>query len=135
MLIKRHSYQNYQNVNADSLVDFICLHFNHCRDIGEFPQELKHADTMPVHKKKEKKWYRPVSIHPKKTPQVQNRYLGVLIDLSFQGIKRLFVLSFKDDDCRKSYKQHYLPTVEMKDYYVVIDRRNFFDRPITPYQK
>ena len=71
----------------------------------------------------------------KKTPQVQNRYLGVLIDLSFQGIKRLFVLSFKDDDGRKSYKQHYLPTVEMKDYYVVIDRRNFFDRPITPYQK
>ena len=30
------------------------------------------------------------------TEQAQNRYLDILIDPSFQGINRLFVLSFKD---------------------------------------
>ena len=48
----------------------------------------------------------------KTTNQVQNRYLDFLIDPSFQGVNRLFVLSFKDDDGRESRKQYYLPTVE-----------------------
>ena len=66
----------------------------------------------------------------KTTNQVQNRYLDFLIDPSFQGVNRLFVLSFKDDDGRQSHKQYYLPTVEIKDYNVMIDGRNFFDQPI-----
>ena len=49
--------------------------------------------------------------------QVQNRYLE-------------FVLSFKNDDDRESHKQHYLPTVEIKDYNVMINGRNFFDQPV-----
>ena len=53
-----------------------------------------------------------------------------LIDPSFQGVNRLFVLSFKCDDGRKSYKQYYLPTVEIKDYNIMIDGRNFFNQPI-----
>ena len=61
---------------------------------------------------------------------MQNRYLDFLIDPSFQGVNRLFVLSFKDDDGRESHKQYYLPTVEIKDYNVMIDGRNFFDQPI-----
>ena len=40
----------------------------------------------------------------------------------------VFVLSFKDEDGRESYKQYYLPTVEIKYYDVMIDRRNFFDQ-------
>ena len=66
----------------------------------------------------------------KKTPKAQNRYLDILLDPSFQDVNRLFVLSFKDDDGRKSYRQYYLPTLEIKDYNVVIDGRNFFDKPI-----
>ena len=66
----------------------------------------------------------------KTTNQVQNRYLDFLIDPSFQGVNRLFVLSFKDDDGRQSHKQYYLPTVEIKDYNVMIDGRNFFDQSI-----
>ena len=34
----------------------------------------------------------------KTTNQRRNRYLDYLIDPSFQGVNRLFVLSFKDDD-------------------------------------
>ena len=61
---------------------------------------------------------------------MQNRYLDFLIDLGFQGVNRLFVLSFKDDNGRESHKQYYLRTVEIKDYNVIIDRRNFFDQSI-----
>ena len=57
---------------------------------------------------------------------MQNRYLDFLIDPSFQGVKRFFVLSFKDDDGWESHKQYYLPTVEIN----MIDGRNFFDHPI-----
>ena len=66
----------------------------------------------------------------KKASQAQNRYFDVLIDPSFQGVNVLFVLSFKNDDGQKRYKQYYLPTVKIKDYNVVIDGRNFFDKPI-----
>ena len=39
-------------------------------------------------------------------------------------------MSFEGDDGRESHKQYYLPTVEIKDYNVMIDGRNFFDQPI-----
>ena len=70
---------------------------------------------------------------PKATNQVQNRHLDFLIDPSFQGVNRLFILLLKDDDGQESHKQYYLPTVEMKDYNVIIDGINFFDQPIKNY--
>ena len=39
-------------------------------------------------------------------------------------------MPLKDADGRESHKQYYLPTVEIKDYNVMIDGRNFFDQPI-----
>ena len=54
-------------INSDIFANFICLHFNYCKDTGEFPQEFKNTDIMPVHKKKQKSDktnYRPVSILP-----------------------------------------------------------------------
>ena len=66
----------------------------------------------------------------KTTKQARNRYLDFLIDPSFQGVNRLFVLSFKDDDGRESHKQYYISTVEIKDYKVIIDGGNCFDQPI-----
>ena len=55
-----------------------------------------------------------------------NRYLNYLIDPSFEGVNRLFVLSFEDDAHRRSYKRYFLPTVEIKDYNVMIDGKIFF---------
>ena len=66
----------------------------------------------------------------KTTNQVQNRYLDFLIDASFPGVNRLYVLSFKDENGWESYKQYYLSTVEIKNYNVMIDGRNVFDEPI-----
>ena len=51
----------------------------------------------------------------------QNRYLNHLINLSFQGVNRLFVLSFENENDRTSISTCYLPKVEIKDYNVMID--------------
>ena len=45
----------------------------------------------------------------------QNRYLNYLINPSFQGVNRLFVLSFENEDGRTSHSTYYLPKVEIKD--------------------
>ena len=39
-------------------------------------------------------------------------------------------MSIKDDAGQESQRQYYLPTVEIKDYNVMIDGRDFFDQPI-----
>ena len=61
---------------------------------------------------------------------MQNRYLDFLIDASFQGVNSIFVWSFKDENGWESYKQHYLLTVEIKDYKVMINGRNIFNQLI-----
>ena len=60
----------------------------------------------------------------------QNPNLNHLVEPSFQGINRLFVLAFENDDDRISDDEYYLPTVEIKDYTIVINGENFFDQPI-----
>ena len=59
----------------------------------------------------------------------QNQYLNYLVDSSFQGVNRLFVLSFEDKNVGASHSEYHLSKVEIKDYNVKIDGRNFFDQP------
>ena len=65
----------------------------------------------------------------------QNKYLNYLINPIFQGANRLFVLAFKNENDRTSHSTYYLPKVEIKDYNVMIDGRNFFDQPINSMNK
>ena len=60
----------------------------------------------------------------------QNPNLNHLNEPSFQGVNRLFVLAFENDDDRTSYDEYYLPTVEIKDYNIMINGEIFFDQPI-----
>ena len=53
-----------------------------------------------------------------------------MIEPSFQGPNRLFILAFENDTQRASSKGYYLPSVEIKNYNVMIKRENFFDQPI-----
>ena len=61
---------------------------------------------------------------------VQNPNLNHLIEPSFQGVNRLFVLAFENDDDRTSSNKYYLPTVEIKYYNIMIKGENFFDQSI-----
>ena len=60
----------------------------------------------------------------------QNSNLNHLIEPSFQGVNRLFVLAFENDARRISKKRCYIPNVEIKDYNVMIDGKNFFGQPV-----
>ena len=60
----------------------------------------------------------------------QNPNLNHLVEPSFQGVNRLFVLAFENDDDRTSYEEYYLLIVEIKDYNIVINDENFFDQSI-----
>ena len=59
----------------------------------------------------------------------QNQYLDFLIESKFQRVNKLFVLSFENDNDRKVRMGHYLPNVELKDYNVMTDAKNVFDKP------
>ena len=60
----------------------------------------------------------------------QNPNLNHLIEPTLQGINRLFVLAFENDEQRTSNKRYYIPNVEIKDYNVITDRKNIFDQQI-----
>ena len=49
-----------------------------------------------------------------------------LVEPSFQGANRFFVLAFENDAQRTSAKGYYLPNVEIKDYNTMINGENFF---------
>ena len=60
----------------------------------------------------------------------RNPNLNQLTKPRFQGVSRLFVLAFENDVQRISTARYSLPNVEIKDYNVLIDGKNFFDQPI-----
>ena len=58
------------------------------------------------------------------------------LDTSFQGVNRLFVLAFNNtnNDANKverdSHRKYFLPRVNITNYNVLIDGRNFYDQTI-----
>ena len=58
------------------------------------------------------------------------------LDASFQGVNRLFVLAFdntnnEDNNVeRDSYRKYFFPRVDITNYNVLIDGRNFYDQSI-----
>ena len=58
-----------------------------------------------------------------------------LLDSSYQGVKRLFVLAYDntegDNEVSVDYfKKYFLPRVKIENYYIEIDGRNFYDQSI-----
>ena len=60
----------------------------------------------------------------------------IYLDASFQGVKRLFVLAFDNTDNgankveRNSHINYFLPRVDVTNYSVLIDERNFYDQSV-----
>ena len=57
----------------------------------------------------------------KVSTQEQNQYLYHLTDPGFQGVNRLFVLSFANEANRRGDTGYYLPKLEIEDYNFLID--------------
>ena len=55
-----------------------------------------------------------------------------LLDASYEGVNRLFLLGYSTtgDIDHNIYRKYLLPTIDITDYNVIIDGRNFYDQPI-----
>ena len=62
--------------------------------------------------------------------QTATNNLNFLIDPTFNNVNRLFVLAFPNEEDRSSFSKYYTPTVEIKDYNVIIDGEPFYEIPI-----
>ena len=64
------------------------------------------------------------------------KHIRELLNLSYQGVKRLFVFAYDNMEGNNqvsidSSKKYFLPRAEIENYNIEIDRRNFYDQPIS----
>ena len=65
----------------------------------------------------------------------EEKYIRELLDSSYQGVKRLFVLAYYNTEGNNqvfidSSRKYFLPRVKIENYNIEIDGKNFYDQPI-----
>ena len=64
----------------------------------------------------------------------QNNYIRELLDSSYQGVKRLFILAYDNTGdnpvTANSHRRYFLPRIKIENYNIEIDGRKFYDQPI-----
>ena len=76
--------------------------------------------------------YYKSKIESETIPQNDNMFRRTNLDVSFQGVSKLFTAAYETDDIERnanteeSRRRYYLPKAEFKDYNVLIDGRNFY---------
>ena len=65
----------------------------------------------------------------------EEKYIRELLDSSYQGVKRLFILAYNNKEGNDkvsvdSFKKYFLLRVKIENYNIEIDGRNFYDSPI-----
>ena len=73
------------------------------------------------------KWNKYSSEMPNQT---KNNNLNYLIDPTFTKVNRSFVVSIENENDRTSFSKYYVPSVQIKDFHVLIDGKSFFDMPV-----
>ena len=62
------------------------------------------------------------------------KYIRESLDPSYRGVKRLFVFAYDESDDNRvtvnSHQQYLLPRVQIENYNIEIDGRNFYDQPV-----
>ena len=59
------------------------------------------------------------------TKQTKTNNLNYSIHPTFNKFNKLFVLLFENEDYRTSFSKYYTPKVEIKDFNVIIDEKDF----------
>ena len=63
-----------------------------------------------------------------------NNHKYINLDPSFQGVNRVFVMAYRRADnnqpTKNEQRKYYLPRIDLKEYNVIIDGRNFYNNPI-----
>ena len=105
---------------------------------------LKTEDNTKLSKLLSEGFKRPIywneyKVIPNKIVEIaannEEKYIRELLDSSYQGVKRLFVLAYNntagnDQVSVDSFKKYFLPRVKIENYNIEIDGRNFYDQPI-----
>ena len=65
----------------------------------------------------------------------EEKYIRELLNSSYQGVKRLFVLAYNNIEGNNqvsinSFRKYFLPRVKIENYNIEIDVTNFYDQPI-----
>ena len=69
-------------------------------------------------------------------PQNDNMFRRTTLDVSFQGVSKLFAAAYETNDIERnanteeSRRRYYLLRAEIKDYNILIDGRNFYDQNV-----
>ena len=64
----------------------------------------------------------------------EDQYIRELLDASYQGVERLFVLAYSNDNADwvtvDSHQKYFLPRIKVENNNIEIDGRNFYEHPI-----
>ena len=113
-------------LNKYIFAGFIAKDFNNCVDKGVFPDDLKHADVTPIHKKKDKSDktnYRPVSILSNISKIYEKLIYNQLYDY------------FDDILSRKRQTTQHCLLVMLEKFKESVDKGNEFDALLTNLSK
>ena len=100
--------------NADKCKTFSITHTKHYIPVATLSTQ-DNTKLLKVFKSSFKRKINWNKYQSKFSTERQNQYLYFSLDPGFQGVNRLFVLSFEDIPQKITYKRYYLP-VEMKNY-------------------
>ena len=99
---------------------------------------LSKEDNKDFIEQQNKDFQRSIYWNEYKTKEINedadaNVFKDINLDPSFQGVKRLFVMTYNRVDARPTrngQRKYYLPRISLNKYNVIIDGRNFYDNPI-----
>ena len=119
-------------LNCDIFSNLIYKHFNCCIDKGEFPNDLKHADIVPIYKKNskcKKENYRPVS--------VLSNLFKIYEKLMYNQLYEYFDNILFPSQCgfRKGYSAQHCLLVMIEKFKEAIDRGYEFGALLTDLSK
>ena len=120
-----YSYTNFANESGKFVINktknYVSVVTLSIQDNAKLLQQWKSAFKRRIN------WNKYLS---KPELLAQNQNLSHLVEPSFKGVNRLFVLAFENDATRTSNKRYYLPNVKIKYYNVMINEKIFFDQPL-----
>ena len=118
-------------LNSDIFSNLIYKHFNCCIDKGEFPNDLKHADIVPIYKKNnncKKENYRPVNI----LPNLSKIHEKLKYNQIYEYVNILFP---SQCDFRKEYSAQHCLLVMIEKFKKAIETGNEFGALLTDLSK
>ena len=95
-------------------------------------------DNKDFIEQQNKRFQRSIYWNEYKTKEINedadaNVFKYINLDLSFQGVNRLFVMAYNranGQPTRNGQRKYYLPRIDLEKYNVIIDGRNLDDNPI-----